>query len=367
MAQEKTIPVLLSGYYGFDNAGDEAVCQGIIQALRQENPQLVPMVLSHHPTKTAENYQVKAYNRWRLTDIVRALYKSRLLISGGGSLLQDSTSSVSLFYYLGIITLARLMRKPVVIYGQGIGPIERRYNRLLTRFVLNRTQMIFVRDRQSRDFLKSIGVQKPIDVMPDAVLGLQSRHNTTDIGKLMLYKAGVDLSKPVIVMAVRPWKNIDNVHAYARTLDDYVDQGYEVVLVPMQKGPDTNLAKAIYGHMQKKAVIITGQFKAEEYFALFAAAELVIGMRLHALVMAAKSGTKVVALAYDPKVDAFMHLIDNPYVLSLQEASKLHETMAMALKDTPPDKRRMDILARAAVLPAKYINHCLRKNQQGGG
>ena len=56
--------VLLSGYYGFDNAGDEAVLYAIVRALRQVKPDIDITVLSNQPENTAQALDVKAVNRW---------------------------------------------------------------------------------------------------------------------------------------------------------------------------------------------------------------------------------------------------------------------------------------------------------------
>ena len=89
--------VVLSGYYGFDNAGDEAVCKSIISDLRALDPQLNIVVLSNQPEKTALTYQVSAVNRWKLLPILKTLKNADLLISGGGSLLQDVSSKYGLY------------------------------------------------------------------------------------------------------------------------------------------------------------------------------------------------------------------------------------------------------------------------------
>ena len=100
--------VVLSGYYGFNNAGDEAVLQAIINSLKKADQDLDITVLSNNPEHTTKAYGVKAVNRWKLNEIAGAIKESDLLISGGGSLLQDVTSKNGILYYLGIIGLARI-------------------------------------------------------------------------------------------------------------------------------------------------------------------------------------------------------------------------------------------------------------------
>ena len=95
-----TRKVVLSGYYGFDNIGDEAVLYSIISLLKKNIPNVQITVLSNNPDKTSILYQVEAVNRWNLKKIISVIKKSDLVISGGGSLLQDVTSNKTIPYYI---------------------------------------------------------------------------------------------------------------------------------------------------------------------------------------------------------------------------------------------------------------------------
>lgn len=166
--------VLLSGYYGFDNAGDDAVLFAIIQALREVLPDIEITVLSNQPEKTAEQFGVRAVDRWSKGGLLKAVKNCDVLISGGGSLLQDVTSKNGILYYLGIIKLAQVLRKKVMIYAQGIGPIAEPRNRSLTAKILNRVQVITVRDLDSRNALMEMGVYREVLVCVDPVLGVRA-------------------------------------------------------------------------------------------------------------------------------------------------------------------------------------------------
>ena len=92
--------ILISGYYGFANAGDEAMLTAIIESLRQVEKNVELTVLSGNPEDTAAKHQVCSVYRFNPLGIIRAMKDSELIISGGGSLLQDVTSKRSLLYYL---------------------------------------------------------------------------------------------------------------------------------------------------------------------------------------------------------------------------------------------------------------------------
>lgn len=163
--------VCISGYYGFDNAGDEAILLSMIQELRANFEGIEIVVLSDKPEKTAETYGVEAYNRWKWMEIHKALKSSDMLISGGGGLLQDVTGKKSLLYYTNIMRMARHRRKPVFIFAQGIGPVNSKWGQDAVVKALRKATKITVRDEESSKMLQSWGLRRGrIRVTADPVL-----------------------------------------------------------------------------------------------------------------------------------------------------------------------------------------------------
>jgi len=198
--------VVLSGYYGFNNVGDEAILLSIIRALRAVDKDIQITVLSNQPALTAEEYQVQAVNRWKFSDIKETLKNADGLISGGGSLFQDETSVRSVIYYGMVVRIAQKLKKPVFIYAQGIGPLNNALSKWIVRRRFNRTDGITVRDGSSRDLLKSLRVKKDISVVPDPVLGMEPVNlgSAPDLGPFFLLGPGKDGISP-------PWKDADSV------------------------------------------------------------------------------------------------------------------------------------------------------------
>ena len=153
-----TRSILMSGYYGFDNSGDDAILKAIIKDIRAMDDSVDIVVLSKDPAKTKSMYNVKAVDRFNLREVIMP-QRIPHYINGGGSLLQDITSTRSLLYYLALMMLAKLFRKPVMVYANGIGPIKRKFNRYLTRLILNRVDLITLRDEDSREYLRKMKVE----------------------------------------------------------------------------------------------------------------------------------------------------------------------------------------------------------------
>ena len=303
--------VVLSGYYGFNNAGDEAVLYSIINSLRKLDGNIEITVLSNKPADTAKSYGVKAVNRWKLADVTQAIRASDLLISGGGSLLQDVTSKNGILYYLGIMGIARILRKPVFIYSQGIGPVSHSRNRWLVGKMLNRAQGITVRDHQSKAELINMGVKKEIVVSSDPVLSFAPEEIEISKGQELLCRGAVNIEGKILAVSLRSWKTDGaNFKAIARACDQLACQDWQIVFVPMHFPEDIAIAREVAKEMKREAIVLKENYSPAEALAIYKSSDMVLGMRLHALIMAAVVEKPLVAISYDPKIDNFMELLD---------------------------------------------------------
>jgi len=248
--------IVISGYYGFDNIGDEAVLYGILKALRiKVGEQAEVTVLSANPARTQGLYGVQAVDRWDKKVLYRTIKQCDLLISGGGSLLQDVTSANSPLYYLGIIKLAQLMKKPVVIYAQGIGPLKRKRNRWLTKCILNKATAITVRDNASAEELKRMGIKRIINVTADPVLGIGPEEVDKELGQNILQDLGFDFEKKTAMVALRNWKTNDFVAPIAKCCNLLAENGWQILLVPMQWEQDHTVLEQTQEAMQQQALL----------------------------------------------------------------------------------------------------------------
>ncbi|GIO23398.1 polysaccharide pyruvyl transferase CsaB [Oceanobacillus sp. J11TS1] len=323
--------VILSGYYGFDNAGDEAILHSIISALRIEDSAIKITVLSNNPPQTKKTFQVESVHRQRLAEVNQVMRQADGLISGGGSLFQDITSSRSLLYYAGIIQLARFHKVPVCIYAQGIGPLRRLVSKRLVSYLFNRSQYISVRDRDSKAFLQTIGVKESIQVVPDPVLGLRTSFPEKKTSN-------------TICVAVRAWRHHQSYKKQlAICLDALYQQGYTILFLPMHGQQDYMTSVEIQETMHAPSEVLSDTSSFTERLQHIHQADVLIGMRLHALIFAAITATPFVALSYDPKIDAIAKQLGQPVVGHVEKlnwtADSLLEHVQMLL-DTGEEHRR---------------------------
>ena len=309
--RKRSPKVVISGYYGFDNCGDEAVLLAIIHCLRKLYPDLRITVLSGNPAKTRKLYGVKAVNRWNPLATATQIMSSRLLISGGGSLLQDVTSAKSPAYYLGVISIALFLKKRVMIYGQGIGPLTGVRNRLKAVKTLNRCHAITLRDDRSAGLLSDLGVRRDMAVTCDPVMALERddiyddavKENLRELG--LFDNLGVGLN-PLLFVAPRNWEDDRYISPVAEFLDRQAGDGWSVLLVPAKYPEDMDAIAKLSARMAARSYCIDKLLTAREFMALAALADRVFSMRLHGLICAMAMGTPMIGLSYDPKVDAFM-------------------------------------------------------------
>lgn len=306
--------VVLSGYYGYHNVGDEAILQSIISSLRDQDPNVDIVVLSNDIEYTKKTYKVNAINRWNVLQIYNELIKSDGLISGGGSLLQDATSNRPIMYYTAIMKLARLAKKPVFIYAQGVGPISNDTNKKKTKKAFDKADYITLRDEESMDLVKSFGVSKSIDIVPDPVMGF-------DISgfESSLCTKYDDLE--YVTISVRDWDKAKThfLEKIAKACDIIADNGIKVVFVPFHGEHDQKTSQRVSDMMKNECEIFAYDASIEEKILCIKKSKLMIGMRLHALIFAASVNTPMIGISYDPKIDSFLKLVNQPCIGSVDE------------------------------------------------
>ncbi len=311
--------IVISGYYGFGNAGDEAMLSAILEAIAKVLPFAKITVISGNPKETEKKHGVHAVPRLAPLKVYKAIADCDILISGGGSLLQDVTSKRSLYYYLAVISLAKFLGKTVMLYAQGIGPLLRPSAKKAVGKVVNMVDYITVRDEISKKELLSLGVDRPtIEVTADAVLSMHPVDLT--IGKRLLKDYQLQGVKPCIGVSVRSWKDkINYRQTMAETLDKII-RNYDahVVFIPMQYPDDAKESQAVADLMTEKAIVLDQSYTTTELLSLTGNMDIVLGVRLHALVFASLMEKAVVGISYDPKIDSFLHMIHKEPISQLE-------------------------------------------------
>lgn len=317
--------IVVSGYYGFGNLGDEAILATIVQQLGQR-AELV--VLSANPEQTEAAFGVRAVPRLDLKAIARELRGASLFLSGGGGLMQDVTGVVSVPYYGGLMIIARFLGVPNMVFGQGVGPLSQPMSRMLTRFAFSSAKALTVRDQASYDLLRELGIrQDRLTLTADPVLCLEGApaERIDEIAASI----GIEPGVPTIAVALRPWhtwyERQFKILTSALT-QVAVESDAQVVLLPFQLPGDERITEELRACLEYRpegrhahVAQLATPLSPAEMMGLIGRMDLVVGMRLHALIMAAASGVPALGLVYDPKVAHLCSQWNFPAVPSLSD------------------------------------------------
>lgn len=347
----KPSDIVLSGYYGFRNSGDDAILKMIIRDIRTSHPNMGITILSNRPSDTKRIYKVNAINRWNFFAIWKALKESRLFISGGGSVIQDATSTKSLLYYLTLIKLAKRCGNKVMLYGNGIGPVNKKANQKRTKNVLNQVDVITLREEASQDILNELGVIHPkTTVTCDPVIGLQDVDIEPAENLLYRYKL---YGKPYILVSLREWKTVPIFDAELLEGLKEIKQKHdcELLFIPMQYPNDVAISQK-YAKLTN-SICITKRLSADVCIGLAKSAKMAIGMRLHLLIYAFAANIPAIGLAYDPKVESVMKYFGQDTYLGLLEFTKLSFTTKADRILTNREEIRSDLSIRLHELQEK--------------
>jgi polysaccharide pyruvyl transferase CsaB len=312
-ADGRTCDVAILGYYGYQNSGDEAILKSLTDTLRGRNPEITLTVLSRNPAGTRNAMKVAAIHRFNLFRAWRLIRKTRLFVAGGGSLIQDNTSTRSIFYYLGMLTLARLCGARTMLLANGLGPISRPANRKWARRVLNRLDAITLRDPDSLAEAARLGITRPkVEVTADPALLLNPV--LPELAQKALQEAGVPLGKPLVGFSLRKWADSDRtLRAIAALADLCVTRlGATPVFLPMQTPDDVQISRRVLGLMTQKGCLLTGSFTPDHLMTVLGRMDLLVGMRLHSLIYAAAMGVPMTGMVYEPKVSSFLDEAGQP-------------------------------------------------------
>lgn len=276
--------VLIGGYYGFGNLGDEALLAGLLSTLQAHGHRAT--VLSHDPERTAREHGVPA--RHRVRGLPAALLGCDLFLSGGGGLLQDRSSARSLRYYLGCIRLARMLGRRVIVFGQSIGPLSPS-GELRVAATL-RGLPVSVRDTASQALLARLGIDAHLGA--DAALLLpcpQREAPPPEAAVLLIPRSGHRWITEALAEAAHILGN-DGIRCAALPLHRAQDHGEIEILQRAAPGME-RVEAADY----------------REALAQIAAARYLLSGRLHGLILAAVCDRPYAGLNYDPKVAGFVH------------------------------------------------------------
>jgi len=309
--------VAISGSYGGMNLGDEAILEGILRELRASLDVDIT-VFSHNVKDTERRHKVRAVPIRELhkNEVLEELRRLDLFVLGGGGILYDEVAQS----FLRDVIWAKELDVPVMIYAISAGPLKSAEAKQLVSQVLNRVDLITVREGEAKRILTDIGVDREIEITSDPALLLKPQNFT----KEMLKKEGINPDNPLVGFSVRepgpaaPDLNIEQYHAMLANAADYMVERFDaqVLFVPMEGGEnkDPQHSHAVIAKMAntKRASVLKGEYSSGEVLGLMKHMAFAVGMRLHFLIFAGIQKVPFVPLPYASKVSGFLSDLEMP-------------------------------------------------------
>lgn len=298
--------ILICGYFGAGNAGDDASLAAVAGRLAAHDPaaRLTATVRGRRGGIPAGVRTVRT-----LREIKKELKKSRLLVFGGGSLLQDATSLRSLIFYAWVLRTAERTGCPSVIWG-GVGPLTTRTARRIAARAVRRTDAVYARDSAAAAEFLSLGARrvipardpaadtKPEDIPPELEKSLPR-------GRYIAFfpRSIAALRRPG---GKRTGKKADDALFSALTgAAQRLADGHETVPVFAAMSPEDNAVCRRMADETGGRAIPAGTLTPGGLVTLAAGADAVIAVRLHAAIFACSAGVPTVIVDHDPKTAGF--------------------------------------------------------------
>ncbi|HQJ24657.1 MAG TPA: polysaccharide pyruvyl transferase CsaB [Bacillota bacterium] len=366
--------IVMNGYYGMGNSGDEAVLACALDGIRKARPDAVITVLSGDPKHTSSTYGVRSAGR-KSIDAISAINSCDLYVSGGGSLLQDATSAASAVYYSALMFAAKLFGKRYAIYANGVGPLKRGWVRWLVRSAVQGASSVSVRDSGSMRLLERIGViRDDIMLTADPVFSIVPA-DVPDVMHAIEDAAGAEAAQELkkawgrlAIVSLRQWPGLDDgASALGGMLDILRRRGYVPIGLAFQPESDTMPLKLAAKASTQGMLVIPCNFHPSITAGIFRMAEVTVGMRLHSLIMSAAASVPALGISYDPKVDALFDMLPLGVSVKVEELMDRGEGELAALLDglEGHSARLKATLPAVAARITGAIQHMITKAEEG--
>lgn len=291
--------VVVAGYFGFGNAGDELILRAMIDSIYKEIGNARVIVFSRHPQETQLHLGVEAVDRWKPWQWIPAFLSARRFILGGGGLLQESTGSLNHIYYLSLVILAKLLGARTEVRAIGVDPVQRQFNRWLTSIVFNHfVDYVSVRDTDSQRSLETTGVRRPVLRTADPVFQL-----TIEKRK----------SEDCMAFAISPWARRpgwdQDLALFFKRLVTHLHVSIDILA--FYPAEDEDLAQRV-AQLAGMNVRYRSWSKPEELLTFISDYALVVGMRYHALALAALAEKPFIGWGYQRKVRSLCREFGQP-------------------------------------------------------
>ncbi|RLM50036.1 polysaccharide pyruvyl transferase family protein [Halorubrum sp. Atlit-28R] len=314
---------LVIGYFGFGNAGDDAIGLATVRQLAKRST-LRQLIVTTGPEPVFENDDVQTIT-YSVGSIFRSIAKVDRIVMTGGTHFHtqgDSYDRVKVFsFYILAILWAKLWRTEVDLLAHGIGPIDGRFYRTLTTLVVMLVDNVSVRDERSREIVESLPSPSKIspvlgfDVAPllDRVVRRDDPQSESSSGESSAdLTIGISLTPAYEKYYDDPEKDDEIVTAVADAIHRVADGHRNVervvvfVLHTGEFNDDVSMSRALLSELDGVSTELRlYQNDPESFVRSMNKVDRVIGMKYHSLVFAFLQAVPTLAVSYHPKCQWF--------------------------------------------------------------
>jgi polysaccharide pyruvyl transferase CsaB len=350
--------LLLAGYIGCGNLGDDAMALGFMEAAHQEYDFII---LSGNPEATYNQYKVHSIPRRDMGAVNKAIEACDALVFPGGSIFQDVTSVRSVAYYSQLVKKAKKHGKKVLLLGQGIGPLNNFFGKRMAVAAFKAADAITVRDSASSGTLKSLGVNRPVKITADCAFLL---HQPSGSGEGASFQMG---NMKTVGLAPRPYgKKGETAALFGELARLLYKANYLPVLIEMDRNEDGPLIQEISASQGGKIPDMRKMTSPIQVQERLVRMDAVIAMRLHAGILAATVGVPPMMISYDPKVDAFARQLGLGSAMPFKGASaeRIFESFQRSMQDKVKNvailEKKRDEMTRLALENVNVLREVVR-------
>ena len=319
--RKKKYDILLSGYYGFNNFGDDMVARTLITELKKHDPKLEIAVLSNNPRSTAVSLGVDSMERYDLIKLSRMIKNSDVYAYGGGTLLTDITSRKSLQYYTAALMYAKRKGLKTAIIANGLGPFVHKSSEKAVKKILDKVDVLAFRDNHSFEYSKQLCEGITPNLTADLALLFEPSSEAMKKTKRFLDTNKI-AAKEYFIVSLREWRSLPR--DYTTTVAaacDYIAEKYNLVpvFVPLQPSKDTRISEEVASKTKAKCVVAHDINDVDSVCALIKDAGFTFAMRLHPLIYSYSASIPFLGLSYDEKVSSFIKEVDRDDYLDVAD------------------------------------------------
>ncbi len=291
---------IISGYYGSDNFGDKLTLECLMQHLSAKKG----CVLTCNIDSTNVPDEVELVHRFNLIKIRKIMKQTKVFLLGSGSILQDTTSNRSIFYYHYIMKMALKYGCKTMLYANGVGPIRRERNRQKTAKLLNRFDLITARDQNTIDFLKELNVCTPAILTADDAFSF----NFSAISPIEDHPIAEGKTPVGINFKLPPASPmIDEIAKALALLAERHSLYY--FLIPLHGDQDRPALERLHQQLDQCSDLIEDTSDPERLIGYIARNQYQIFERLHGQIISAALGIPFLPIQYDPKNQSFLEAL----------------------------------------------------------